>query len=105
MNNLGTRLFKHSQISKELDEISFSCVSRVSPRQKGTCSVPLTIKHRFLKLKFLFTAPLECWDREDRDNKGSSYRGTKSETVTGDRCLNWANELHSGNYYRENVDL
>ncbi|KAL5272236.1 hypothetical protein ACHWQZ_G000449 [Mnemiopsis leidyi] len=31
----------------------------------------------------------ECWERQDKENKGSGYRGTQSETIMGEPCKTW----------------
>ena len=35
------------------------------------------------------TSDTECWERQDKENKGSGYRGTQSETIMGEPCKTW----------------
>ena len=35
---------------------------------------------------------VECWTAEDRNNKGSGYRGTQSITVNGATCQKWTEQ-------------
>ena len=46
----------------------------------------------FRKLKFHFIAEIECWNNDDRDAKGSGYKGTQSVTKGGFTCQKWTEQ-------------